>query len=138
MTEPNKFEIRAVQLDLNGRDRDWAFEFWGDTDGFKAFGIDIVVDGVRLEPSTAVSLWSVLNAARNELTKVKARIFTCGCGYSECVQVDEPVTVTYENGLVIWQCQHPLVTSNRPLERPHGEPVTFRQSKMEEQCRNLV
>ena len=140
VTKPNQFELRAVELDLNGDDADRAFEFYRTTSGFKTFGIQIFVDGMRLEPSASVDFMCLLDSVHGHLVERSATIFTCGCGHSGCAFIDDTVQVSYQGGLVTWRYPSPLVTKNRTPENPFGEDIAFRflRSEMVTECKKLI
>ena len=140
MIKINQFEIRTVELDLNEKDNDRLFGFHRNTEGFKTFEFQIYVDGIRLEPSAVVDMECLLDSIHHESTKLGTILFTCGCGHSGCVYIDDAVNVSHHDGLITWHYPHPLVTKNRSPNHPFGESVNFafERSEMEQQCKNAI
>ena len=67
----------------------------------------IVIDGIEINSEYAISLDELVKSLYFE---GEHYIFTCGCGASGCVGIDEGVSVSFENDLIHWEVRDPLST----------------------------
>jgi hypothetical protein len=68
----------------------------------------IKIDDVEINQQYAVCLSSLIESLHVE---GEHYIFTCGCGSSGCVGIQEGVNVTFTSNTVLWQIRDPISTS---------------------------
>lgn len=68
----------------------------------------IRIDNVELNPQYAVCLSSLVESLYGE---GEYYIFTCGCGSSGCVGIQEGVKVTHRSNLINWKVRNPISSS---------------------------
>ena len=102
MKDLNRFELRATAVDLDGDDWDRRFQFWEDVENQQAIDLQVWIDGKRFAAGAAVNLPSLLIGMYYPKEGYYSTMFTCGCGFPECAQITENVTVSHEGAYVIW------------------------------------
>jgi hypothetical protein len=68
----------------------------------------IKIDDVEINPQYAVCLSSLIESLHVE---GEHYIFTCGCGSSGCVGIQEGVNITFSSNTILWKIRDPISES---------------------------